>query len=1066
MISEFFIKRPVFATVCSLLIILVGTVALPTLPIEYYPNVTPPTIQVASNFAGASAETVETNVTTILETAINGVEGMDYIDSTSDNFGNSNLTVTFTSGYSQDIAAVDVNNDVSSVLSQLPTSVQSTGVTVTKSSPQIVTALALYSPDNRYDSLFISNYASIYVTQPLQRLAGVGQVTIFGQRTYAMRLWLDPGRLAARSLTATDVVQALSDQNIQVGAGIIGAPPSPTGQEFQISIQAQSRLVSESEFGDIVIQRGADGSLVRVRDVGRTELGAQSYTTDFSFDGRDAVGIGIYQLNQANALDIFELVEHEMTEIAKSFPPGLEWGVGFSTTNAVEEAQREVVITLFIAIVLVIAVIFLFLQDWRTTLIPTITIPVSLIGTFAFMVVFNFSLNSLTMFGLVLATGLVVDDAIIVVENVTRLMEERNMTPMEAAIESMREVSGAIIATSLVLMAVFIPVAFFPGVTGQLYQQFALTIVFSIAFSTFNALTLSPPMSALLLRRDKPPVNNPIDRLLHRFIYRPTNNFLDWLRRGYEHNLTIIVTRFKGLVMIVFAGLLVVTYWLFQIIPPGFIPEEDQGYFVTLIQSPQGVSLEYTNKIVNQAAEIMRGMPELIGPDLPENQKGHTFAITGFSFFGNGADKGIIFTSLQPWSKRRSLDQILPEVQQKLSVITGAIVFSSNVPTINLGGSGLGGFDMQVMDEQNLGLATLGESVDELILNATQKYSPIGGRPGLVGVNTPFADNAPLLSVTVDRTRALALNVNLQDVFNTMQVYLGSTFVNQFNLFARSYQVIIQADQEFRSNPDDINKLYVRSAEGAMIPLSNLVKVTQVTAPPIIYHHNLFRSAEVTGSGVNGLSDGQAMNNMANLANQVLPRGIDFAWTGASLESTRSGGQAPFIFALGLVFVFLILSAQYESYVDPLIILLSVPLAVLGALLAQEMRGLANDLFCQIGLVMLIGLASKNAILIVEFANQIKESQGVSATKAVINAAEERLRPILMTAISFILGILPLVFATGSGSNSRHSLGTAVLGGMIAATLLSFFIVPVIYIIIKELEERMNKRGNKALKQG
>ncbi|MDS3861233.1 efflux RND transporter permease subunit [Thermosynechococcaceae cyanobacterium BACA0444] len=1065
MLSEFFIKRPVFATVCSLLIILVGTVALPTLPIEYYPNVTPPTIQVASNFAGASAETVETNVTTILETAINGVEGMDYIDSTSDNFGNSNLTITFTSGYSQDIAAVDVNNDVASVLAQLPQSVQATGVTVTKASPQIVTAIGLYSPDDRYDSLFISNYASLYITQPLQRLSGVGQVQIFGQRTYAMRLWLDPARLAARGLTATDVTNALADQNIQVGAGIIGAPPAPSGQEFQISIQAQSRLASEEEFGDIVIQRGEDGSLIRVRDVGRTELGAQSYTTDFNFDGKDAVGVGIYQLNQANALDIYALVDKEMTELAKSFPPGLEWAFGFSTTNAVEESQKEVVETLYVAIILVVLVIFLFLQDWRSTLIPLITIPVSLIGTFAFMVVFQFSLNSLTMFGLVLATGLVVDDAIIVVENVTRLMQERNMTPMEAAIESMREVSGAIIATSLVLMAVFIPVAFFPGVTGQLYQQFALTIVFSIAFSTFNALTLSPPMSALLLRREKPPVNNPVDRLLTNFIYRPINVFLDWLRSGYEHNLTVVVTKFKGVVLIGFVVLLGLTYWLFNVVPPGFIPEEDQGYFVTLIQSPQGVSIEYTNNIVREAAKIISGFDEIIGPDLPPDQRGHTFAITGNNFFGNGPDKGVIYTSMQPWSKRRSLDQILPEVQQKLGGLTGAIIFVTNVPAVNLGGSGLGGFDVQVMDQQNLGFSALNAAVSELVRTAASEHRPAGGRPGLLGVNTPFADNAPLLSVDVDRTRALALNVNLNDVFNTMQVYLGSAYVNQFNLFARSYQVIIQADQQFRSNPDDINKLYVRSVDGNMIPLSNLVTVKQITAPPIVYHHNLFRSAEVTGSGVNGLSDGQAMNIISTLAEKILPRGINFAWTGLSLESTRSGGQAPFIFALGLIFVFLILSAQYESYIDPLIILLSVPLAVLGALLAQEMRGLANDLFCQIGLVMLIGLASKNAILIVEFANQIKESEGVSATKAVIKAAEERLRPILMTAISFILGILPLVFASGSGSNARHSLGTAVLGGMIASTLLSFFIVPVIYIVIKSLEERLSKPAKKPLEE-
>lgn len=1033
MISDFFIKRPVFATVCSLLIILVGTIALPTLPIEYYPNVTPPTIQVSANYAGANAETVETNVTTILETQINGVEGMDYIDSTSDSFGNSNITITFTEGYDENIAAVDVNNLVASVTSQLPPEVINTGVNVSKSTNQIVLALALYPEEGyNYDATFISNYATLYVVQPLQRLNGVGQVQVFGQRTYAMRIWLDPNRLASRGLTAQDVVRALSDQNVQVGAGIIGAPPAPEGQEFQISIQAQSRLASEEEFADIIIQRGEDGSVIRIRDVGRTELGAQNYNTNFQFDGRDAVGIGIYQLSGANALDIARAVEAEMAVLAEKFPPGLKWSVGFSTTDAVQESIKEVVITLIVAIILVIAVIFLFLQDWRATIIPSVTIPVSLVGTFAFMKAFDFSINSLTMFGLVLATGLVVDDAIVVVENVTRLMEDEGMTPQEAASRSMEEVTGALIATSLVMMAVFIPVAFFPGVTGRLYQQFALTIVFAIALSTFNALTLSPPLCALLLRRERPPMANFI-------LFRWINRFLDTMRRGYERNLNVVV-RLKYWVLAGFVALLGVTYGLFQIVPGGFVPEEDQGYFVTLVQSPQGVSLEYTSNIVFKAADAIAQNPAVE----------HTFAIGGFSFFGTGSDKGIIFTSLKPWSQRPTLDQLLPQFQKAVVGELGAVVFSSNVPTINLGGSGLGGFDMQVMDQQSLGLEALANSVNELILKAN-------ATPGFVAVNTPFAINAPQLNVTVDRTRALALGIPLKDIFNAMQIYLGSLYVNQFTIFARSYQVIVQADKQFRSNPDDINRIYVRSEQNALIPLSNLVTIEQVSAPPIIYHHNLFRSAEVTGQNVPPLSDSQAMMTMASLAQEVLPNGIGYSWTGLSLESTRSAGQAPLIFGLGLVFVFLVLSAQYESYIDPLIIILSVPLAIMGALLAQWLRGLNNDVFCQIGLVMLIGLASKNAILIVEFANQIRESKGTSIVKSVINAAEERLRPILMTAISFILGIFPLVIATGSGAKSRHSLGTSVTGGMIAATLLSFFVVPIIYILIKELVARLTK---------
>ncbi|MDG2991321.1 efflux RND transporter permease subunit [Candidatus Synechococcus calcipolaris G9] len=1037
MISEFFIKRPVFATVCSLVIILVGLISLPNLAVEYYPNVTPPTIQVNANYAGADAVTVETNVTTILETQINGVQGMNYIDSTSDSFGNSGIVITFEEGYDQDIAAVDVNNLISSVTSQLPSEVISTGVTVSKATTQIVAALAVYADEgSNYDSLFLSNYAQLFIVQPLQRLEGIGQVTIFGQRTYAMRIWLDPNKLASRGLAADDVVRALADQNIQVGAGIIGSPPAPQGQQFQFSIQAESRLASEQEFGDIVIQRGEDGSLIRVRDVGRTELGAQSYTTNFEFNGQPAIGIGIYQLAGANALDIFDLVTQEMAELAKSFPAGVKWQVGFSTTDAVQESIKEVVITLIIAIILVIAVIFLFLQDWRTTIIPSITIPVSLIGTFGFMDVFDFSINSLTMFGLVLATGLVVDDAIVVVENVTRLIEEENLTPMEAATRSMQEVSGALIATSLVMMAVFIPVTFMPGVTGRLYQQFALTIVFSIALSTFNALTLTPPLCALLLRQGNQEGND-------FFLFRWINQFLDGMRRGYESNLNVIV-RFKPLVMGIFALLLVFTYWLFGAVPGGFVPEEDQGYFVTIIQSPQGVSLEYTSDIVFDTADTIAKNPTVID----------TFAIAGFSFFGSGSDKGIIFTSLKPWSERPTLDQILPEVQKAIAGETGAIVFASNVPTINLGGSGLGGFDMQVMDQQNLGLNTLEESVTELIEKANEN-------PGLSRVSTPFSNNAPQLLVNIDRTRALALNTSIQDVFNAMQIYLGSVFVNQFTLFDRSWRVLIQADQQFRSNPDDINKIYVRSLDGNLIPLSNLVTVQQITGPPIVYHHNLFRSAEVTGQNVGNLSENQAMAVMAKLAQEVLPQGMGFAWTGGSLEATKSGGQAPLIFGLGLVFVFLVLSAQYESYVDPVIIIMSVPLAIMGALAAQWLRQLDNDVFCQIAMVMLIGLASKNAILIVEFANQIKESKGVSSVKAVINASEERLRPILMTAISFILGVFPLVIATGSGAKSRHSLGTAITGGMIAATFLSFFLVPVIYILVKDGEDYFRERFGK-----
>jgi hydrophobic/amphiphilic exporter-1 (mainly G- bacteria), HAE1 family len=1033
MFVNFFIKRPVFATVCSILIILVGMISLPTLPVEYYPDVTPPSVEVRSNYPGASAETVETNVTTILEQQLNGVEGLNYIDSTSDSSGGSQIRLTFTQGYDKNIAAVDVQNRIAVVQSQLPQEVLQTGVTVSKVSTSIINVFGLYSENDRYDPLFVSNYASLYLVDALKRVPGVGDVTVFGQRTFAMRIWLDPSRLASRGLTPMDVSQALRDQNIQVGAGVIGAPPTPPSQEFQMGIQAVSRLANAEEFGQLVVQRGDDGSLIRLNDVGRVELGAQDYVSESRFLGQKAVGLGIYLLPGANAINVARATEETMKELSQQFPPGLKYELAFDTTEAVNAAVEEVVMTLLEAVGMVIAVMFIFLQDWRTTLIPTLTIPVSLIGTFAFIKAFGFSINSLTLFGVVLATGLVVDDAIVVVENIIRLMEEKALSAREAAFESMAEVTGAVIATSLVLMAVFIPVVFFPGVTGRLYQQFALTIVFSVAISTFNALTLTPALAALLLRQGQMPQN---------WFFNGINWAINKTRRGYATSLTWVM-RFKAATLAVFAFLIAITYWIFTIVPSAFVPEEDQGYFVTLIQSPQGVSLDYTDRIVTQVEQELRNLPG----------RRATFAISGFSFFGNGPDKGIVFTSLTPWDKRPPVQALIGQAMGKFSQITDALVFSANVPTINLGGGGLGGFEVQIQDEGNVGLDNLAGAVGQLVgkANAT---------PGFMRVSTPFAINAPQLKVEVDRSRALALGVNLQDIFNTLQIYLGSAYVNNFNLFARSYRVIVQADRQFRANPDDLGKLYVRSQTNQMIPLANLIKITQTVAPPSITHHNLFRSAQVTGGTLPFISSGQAIATLENLIRTTLPRGISHAWTGLSLEELKSGGLAPLIFGLGLVFAFLVLAAQYESYIDPIIIILSVPLAVLGALLAQLLRGLPNDVFCQIGLVMLIGLASKNAILIVEFANQNRDS-GMSNRQAAISASEERLRPILMTALSFIFGTLPLVFATGSGAAARQSLGTAIYGGMIASTFLSLYIVPVIFVVINNLYTQLTPKRHR-----
>ncbi len=1029
MFVNFFIRRPVFATVCALLIILVGAISIPTLAVENYPNVEPTTINVNANYTGASAEVVESAVTSVIERQINGVEGLEYISSTSTNQGNSSITATFGQGRDKDIAAVDIQNRVFLAQPQLPGQVNQTGVTVSKQSGNFVLGMGLFSPKGEYDNLFVSNYADLYLVDPLKRIPGVAEVRIFGERRYAMRLWLDPNRLASRNLTAQDVVEALQEQNLQVGAGQIGQEPAPPDQEYVISLQAESRLKSAEEFGDLVLKTGEDGTLVRLKDVGRAELGAQDYSSFLRFSGQDAVGLGVVQTLGSNALEISQAVRAEMEQLAEKFPPGLEYKVAFDTTEAVQEAFREVILTLAIAIALVVLVIYIFLQDWRTTLIPTITIPVSLVGTFAFMKLFGFSINSLTMFGLILATGLVVDDAIVVIENIVRLIEQ-GMKPIQAAMAAMAEVTGAVTATSLVLFAVFVPVAFFPGVTGKLYQQFALTIVFSIAISTFNALTLTPALSALLLRRSQGPQNR---------FFRWFNRSFESLRDSYDRLLRQL-SRMRGIVVGVFVALLGITFLLFQIVPGGFVPDEDQGYFITIIQGPEGSSLNYTSKVMQQAEKQLLALPETSG----------TFAVGGFSFGGGGANFATIFTTLKPWSQRdRSVQEIITQLTGPLMSAPEALIIPINPPPVQIGSS-QGGFDFQVQDKGNLGLEALAQATQELV----QKANASGK---LIRVNSQFAVNSPQLMIEVNRNQAKALQVSLEDIFGTLQTYLGANYVNDFNLFERTYRVYVQADQQFRSKPEDIGSLYVRSQNEQMIPMSNLIQVRSTVGPQTINHYNLFRSAQVTGTPIPGTSSGQVIKIMETLARKTLPTGMDFAWSGSSLEEINSGGQAPIIFGLGLVVVFLVLAAQYESYIDPLIILFAVPLAVLGALIALFLRGLANDVYGQIGLVMLIGLASKNSILIVEFANQLRD-QGHTVVKAAIQAAEERLRPILMTALSFIFGIFPLVVATGAGAAARRSLGTTVMGGMVVSTFLSLFVVPILYIVIGTARERWSRR--------
>jgi hydrophobic/amphiphilic exporter-1 (mainly G- bacteria), HAE1 family len=1036
MFVDFFIKRPVFATVAALIILILGLISIPTLAIARFPDITPTQISITSNYSGASAEDVESGVTNILERQINGVEGIRYITSSSSNDGSSTITATFDSSRNPDIAAVDVQNRVSVAQPQLPESVQRTGVRVSKESSNILLAIGIFPENNEYDNTFLSNYTDLYLADALKRVKGVSNVQIFGERRYAMRLWLDPSRLASRGLTTEDVANALSEQNLQVGAGRIGQEPAPEGQRYQIDVRAASRLATPEEFAEIVLKTEDDGTLVKLKDVGRAELGAENYNTFLRFRGNDAVGLGIYQIPGSNALDVAKGVKAEMARLAPSFPPGLKYQVAFDTTAFVEESMTEVVKTLIEAVVLVVIVIFVFLQDWRTTLIPALTVPLSLIGTFVFAKLFNFSINSLTLFGLTLASGMVVDDAIVVVEQISRFIQDKGMNPRRAASESMAELFGAVIATSLVLMAVFVPVAFFPGTTGALYRQFALTIAFSIAISTFLALTLTPSLCALLLRQGQQPSG-----WLGK-IFNQVNRFLDWVQSGYQRSLNFLI-RFKSIIIGLFIVSLGMTAWLYTTVPTAFLPDEDEGYFITIIQGPQGVSLQYTGDVMEQVEKEILKVPEVLG----------TFAVGGFGFSGSTANSGVIFTTLKPWAERSRGDQsvqaIIGNLQGKLLSIPEARVFPVNPPPIQ-GLGNFGGFVFQLQDRRgSSGLETLLQSMGQLLGRANQT-------PGLQAVFSTFAADTPQLLVEVDRNKAKSLQVSVDDIFSTLQTALGSQYVNDFNLQQRNYRVYVQADQQFRSNPKDIGQLYVRSQRNEMISLSNLVKVTSVVGAQTINHYNLFRSIEINGSAAPGSSSGDAIKAMEQVAQAVLPPGFDYEWSGTALEEIDSGSLAPLIFSLGIVFVFLVLAAQYENFIDPIIILLAVPLAIFGALVAQSLRGFANDVYCQIGLVMLIGLASKNAILIVEFANQLRE-QGLSITKAAIEASQERLRPILMTAFSTLLGIFPLAIATGAGAGSRQSLGTTVFGGMLVATFLSLFVVPILYIVIKSATERLIK---------
>jgi HAE1 family hydrophobic/amphiphilic exporter-1 len=1024
---DFFIHRPVFATVCALVIVLAGAISIPTLPVADLPELAPPQVIVTSVYIGANAQTVESAVTTPLEQAINGVPGMKYMQSSSSNSGVSQIKVVFDVTRDVDLASVDVQNRLNQALARLPNQVKNTGVIITKQTSGFVFGGGVYSESGQYDSLFLSNYIDVYIKDALKRVPGVGDVIIFGERKYAMRLWLDPAKLAERGLTASTVVSALEEQNVQVAAGQIGQPPLPPGQAYQVSVRAVGRLSEPSQFDNLIVKTGSDGTLVRLKDVGRAELGAEDYGSLLRFNGHDAVGMGLTQLPGANALDVDRAAKAELVRLSKNFPPGLKVAVAFDTTTVIGESIRDVLQTLGEAILLVIIVIYVFLQDWRSTLIPAITIPVSLVGTFIFVKAFGFSINTLTLFGITLATGLVVDDAIVVIENVERHITEGITEPHNAAFVAMKEVAGAVIATSLVLVSVFVPVALFPGTTGILFRQFALTIAFSVSISAFNALTLTPALSALFLGRHRE---------------RAKGFFFRWFNRGIERGTAAyeaIVGRILGwrvIAVVAFLATLGLTYLVYTRVPTAFIPEDDQGYLMVVVQAPQGASLEYTGNVCTHIEKEMLKIADVEG----------TFSVIGFSFSGNASNQAIVFVPLKSFEQRKgdrhSAAAVLESMRAPLSAIQGALVVPFNPPAVQ----GLGTFGGLTFEVEDLGRNSV-----QQIANAAYGLIGQGNASGtLTGLFTSFTANDPQYLVKIDREKAKSLDVPFTQITDALQVYMGSVYVNDFDFNNRSYRVYVQAEGRYRSQPKDISQYYLKSDSGRLIPLDNFVQVEQTANPQVISHYNLFRSAEISGSPVPGRSSGQGIADMEALAKKSLPAGMTYEWSGLSLEELQSGGKAFILFGLGLVFVYLTLAAQYESFVLPFIVLLAVPVALLGAVGALALRGIDNNVYCQIGLVMLIGLSSKNAILIVEFAEQLR-TQGRSIAEAAVEAARIRLRPILMTSLAFILGVLPLVFATGAGKAGRVSVGTTVFGGMIAATTLNLIFIPLLYALVRTL---------------